>query len=162
MRYTNVLDKQTYIIKHLRMVNAFDNIFKRQIIFAVVRKIGLKTILSDKIENSLMIYHCLLWNFTLSLLSIAQSTCVHKKGIFRFIYIKNRFKMQWNTIQWCRFWIFIRLSMDVDYSFVALSLKKYSNSIGFLAIRGRSTIMLSEFFLLFLLQLFSILPTVLF
>jgi len=72
----------------------------------------------------------------------------------RFIYIKNRFKMQWNTIQWCRFWIFIRLSMDVDYSFVALSLKKYSNSIGFLAIRGRSTIMLSEFFLLFLLQLF--------
>ena len=45
-------------------------------------------------------------------------------------------------------------TMDVDYSFVALSLKKHSNSIGFLAIRGRSTIMLSEFFLLFLLQLF--------
>ena len=64
------------------MVHAFDDIIKRQIIFAVVRKIGLKTISSDRIENSLMIYHCLLWNFTLSLLSIAQSTCVYKKGIF--------------------------------------------------------------------------------
>jgi len=42
------------------MVHAFDDIIKRQIIFAVVRKIGLKTISSDRIENSLMIYHCLL------------------------------------------------------------------------------------------------------
>ena len=50
----------SYIFKHLWMVNAFDNIIKRQIIFVAVHKIGSKTISSDSIENSLMIYHCLL------------------------------------------------------------------------------------------------------
>ena len=50
-------------------------------LFSVVCKIGLENISIDWIENSLMIYHCFLWNFTWSLQSIAQSTCALKKVI---------------------------------------------------------------------------------